>query len=238
MKESESVHAWKKLFNKEAIISGTTSSERTAIMGFYTLFIIVILLGMLATGGINSMNIAFRDMYEDKLTPERDLGRMMEYLFENRLMLEESIASEVTQASRLESFGAIMSNNKHIDSLFNQYVNTHHFSVQERADLRAFKEAFNRYHKIETRILNYLREGKNVEAIAVFRNESYSPFQQSIQPIDRLEKDILESAEKEYKLAKTEGQAVRISLYVSMAVAVTLGFIIGIKLSRNYLAND
>lgn len=238
MKESETASSWKKLFNKEAIVSGTTSSERTAIMGFYTLFIIVILLGMLATGGVNSISLAFRDMYEDKLTPERDLGQMMEYLFENRLMVEESIATEVAAISPFTHFEAIQANNEKIDSLFNKYVNTHHFSFQEKSDLKEFKTAFNQYHKIENRILKNIREQNHNAALSVFRNESYVPFQAAINPLDKLEKDILENAQQEYKLARSESKAVTISLYISMGIAVALGFIVGIKLSRNYLAND
>ena len=208
---------WKRLNNRSRIL--------VLLLGSLVLLNLIV---VVTTYSLKSFSGSFASMLNDRLIPSAEIGQLQEYVYKNRLYLEDYIFHNTRKNIPSE----IKRNNVLLDSTFSLYRKSY-FTEEESIHAQEFLGALRLYRQDEQAVLRLLEEGKKEEAEQLFDGRSTQAFQAMINELHSLSgiqlsvgKVLYEHADETISLIK---MVAYFSLFVSLIIAAQLLKVLGIR---------
>lgn len=204
-------------------------------IAFYMQVALVIALGVYCISAVNHMVRQFDELFGKKLIPAMDISHVLELQFQNRFHLEEFLTG-LSLHNQVELLDDIHRNNAEIDSLVNLYItSSSYMEPEEKNDLIEFARAHKIYRKEENYIINLYGTGHGSVASARFKLESNIKFQNAVKPMKKFEAAELKLGKRILERVREQSNIINWILYASMAFALVIAIIVGLRLSRQYV---
>jgi hypothetical protein len=199
--------------------------NRTSIITSYVILIIIIVtVGLVGAAGLNRI-IYISNQAKDNLIPAVESAKIAEKLYQNRLYVEEHIASSgVGEYERIE--GIVNRNYRQIDSLVLTYSEIYSSRDSEN-NLLKYRNQIIKYRNLEKKVLNLSRNADKKQAQVVFLGKSVEVFQTIIEPIHTITDYHIRAGEQKYQSAKRVANYIKLILYLSIGLAFITLIILG-----------
>jgi Four helix bundle sensory module for signal transduction len=209
-------------------------NRRILASAFSALLIIILMMGITATTGINQLSNIFIKA-KNKFIPAIEVIEIIEKLYENRLYVEEHIL-KLDNYQELEI--NIYKNSKIIDSLLLSYSET--YSVYDKKskgdEFIQFRKQLADYRVLEQKVIVVSKGAKKQEATLLFIGQSSKNFQRLVDPLRKLtDYHTYEGLESYVESAELALQ-IKTILYVGIILAVLITIILGTIVAINYMS--
>ncbi|MCU0446359.1 MAG: MCP four helix bundle domain-containing protein [Microscillaceae bacterium] len=199
--------------------------NRTSIITSYTILIIIIVtVGLVGAAGLNRI-IYISDQAKDNLIPAVESAKIAEKLYQNRLYVEQHIAS--SSGIEYQSIeGNINRNYRQIDSLVVVYSEIYSARESEN-NLLKYRNQIVKYRGLERQVIQLSRITDKKQAQAIFLGQSVEMFQSIIEPIHSITDYHIRAGEQKYQSAKVVAGYIKLVLYMSIGLAFVTLVILG-----------
>ncbi|MGD1841791.1 MAG: MCP four helix bundle domain-containing protein [Thermonemataceae bacterium] len=217
-----------------SLFSNSNFKNRSEITVAFAIIIVVILVvGLIGTGGINHIAGDVKAMYYDRLYPAVEMAKITEKLYENRLNVEEHLVT-LNKGKMQVIEREIFRNHQVIDSLIEKYAGTA-LVDNEKVSLINYQREVFAYTKIENDILTLSRNGQKTQALKMFSSEGFEEFKRMMEPVHDITDRQIVIGKELYNDSMRNATQVRIALYVAMIIVVLIGAILGTVIAFRYL---
>lgn len=207
---------------------------RTIILIFVGMFALQILISSVGIYGIERIEKAFGTMYTERMVVAHDLNHIVEYLYENRFLLEEHIAG-VDKDFRVEAEIGIKKNNILVDSLIDKYYHNSLIRSEQDSIIQSYLEQLEVYRGLESRIIKFSNAGELDKANELFVNQSYPIFQSAVNPYIDFANEQLREGRRLYEISIEEADVARLTLYLFIALSVIIAIVLAMVVSRSLM---
>jgi hypothetical protein len=200
---------------------------------FGLMFVFFIILGLFSTNGFEKILVSFRSMYEDRLVVGIDVSKLIILVYENRVALENHITT-TNEAERKHYESQIALNYRSIDSIIMK-ISATYLVPEEKADLGKFNSTLNIYRESEQKMLQMSAQMQTDSALYLLTHKADVLFNNTVKPLERLEKDQQKVGEQLYKESLDIAHRQKVIAYIIMIAAVFSGVIFAFALTYKKL---
>lgn len=201
------------------------------IVAFILVISVLIIVAFTSIYGINRLLGMSKDA-KNKLLPAVVTAEVAEYLTENRLYVEEHIASE-GNASYANFERSIRVNYKRMDSLLLKY--TEEYSIREaESRIGKYRGKWRRYKDLEQKILSLSRKGDKRQAQVIFLGQSVTIFQELVRTLGELTNKHVAEGEAKYVETQEVVNSIKFVVYLSIGIAFLVVILLGIFMGLNF----
>jgi hypothetical protein len=206
--------------------------NRTPILfSFIALIAVLVAIAFTSIYAVNSL-VTMSTEAKQKLLPAVVTAEIAEYLTENRLYIEEHIASEST--SRYSEFErAIYVNYQRIDSLLTKY-NEEYTQREAENKIGKYRDKWRRYKEVETKILYMSKKGDKKEAQVIFLGKSTPNFQELVRTVGDLTNKHVIEGEQKYAALQVFASYIKFVIYSAIGIAFLIVIGLGIIMGLNF----
>ncbi|MDX1902962.1 MAG: MCP four helix bundle domain-containing protein [Thermonemataceae bacterium] len=215
------------IWYKKAIIR-----KRAFLLASFIL-LLILSISLLAITGLNRVTEDVQSLFDDRLYPAVEMAQIIEKTYENRLLLEEYLYSELSNKEVYSLKQQIQNNTKKIDSLVGKYAATH-LVEEEKKYLLNYQEEVMKYRYLEKEIIE-LYPSDEQSARELFSKDSSDEFKKLIEPLHRLTDLQLIIGKKLYEDSTREAKLLRVSFYIFMGVMLLAFILVAFWLSFFYM---
>ncbi len=209
------------------------SNREKIIFSFLLILIVVNVLTLVITYSLGSFSSSFQSILNDRLVPASDISKIQELYYKNRLKVEELIF-QVDPADH-NQIAQISVNNQKISQILKKYMLTH-LTEDEAFKLDKLKSEMKNYRALELLILKEYTAGNTKKAQELFLTNSLSEFNDMLNLLHNLAEIQLVVGEKLYHEALNSVSVIKVTTYMSIAVAILLTLnmlkVLDIKMNR------
>lgn len=206
--------------------------NRTPILfSFIALIAVLVAIAFTSIYAVNSLLGMSKDA-KQKFLPAVVTAEIAEFLTENRLYIEEHIASEQDKSYKeFESF--IYVNYQRIDSLLTKY-NEEYTQRESENKIGIYREKWRKYKTIESKILALSKKGEKKQAQLVFLEQSTNHFQELVRTVGNLTNKHVEEGENKYAEVEIFAGYIKFVIYAAIGVAFLIVIGLGIIMGLNF----
>jgi hypothetical protein len=201
------------------------------IVSFLLVIAVLVIVSFTSIYGINRLLGMSKDA-KNKLIPAVVTAEIAEFLTENRLYIEEHIASEGKKY--YENFeNAIHVNYRRIDSLLTKY-NEEYTQREAENRIGKYREKWRRYKEVEQKILYLSKKEDKRQAQVLFLGRSVSMFQELVRTLGDLTNKHVAEGEAKYSETQELVSYIKLIVYSAIGIAFLIVILLGIFMALNF----
>ncbi|WP_164890994.1 MCP four helix bundle domain-containing protein [Botryobacter ruber] len=206
--------------------------RRRIAFALCAVFIIIVLANWWVSYTMTQVSSQVESVYQDRLVPALDIAAIQERFYQNRVLLEEHLHTDVP-ALQQQLENSLHENMREVDSLAAKYETTF-LTSQETENLQLYKNAVAHLTTVQLQAIELSRAGDKAAADSLFKAAVVPAFNTLLLPMHTLSQ--LQQVVGHEVCASAEQKLSRLQMLSTLVIvlAVVLALLVGVLLQTNH----